>query len=80
MHLLWFLVVGLVAGWLAGTLTRGRGFGLVGDLLVGVLGAFVGGFIFRLFGLGAYGLIGSLICATVGAVVLLWLIRTLRKV
>ncbi len=80
MHLLWFLVVGILAGWLAGKLTRGSGFGLLGDLLVGVVGAFIGGFVFRLLGVGAYGLIGSVVCATLGAVILVWLIRALRKV
>ncbi len=79
MHLLWFLIVGVLAGWLAGKLTRGRGFGLLGDLLIGIVGAFIGGFVFRLLGLGAYGLLGSLICATVGAVILVVLIRALRK-
>ncbi len=78
MHWLWFLVIGVVAGWLAGKLTRGRGFGIVGDLVVGILGALVGGFIFRLVGVATFGFIGSLITATVGAVVLLWLIRRLR--
>ncbi len=80
MYLLWFLLIGVVAGWLAGQITRGHGFGLLGDLVVGVVGAFVGGFVFRLVGLGAYGLVGSLVCATVGAVVLLWLLRVLRRV
>ena len=78
MHWLWFLIIGAVAGWLAGKLTRGRGFGLVGDLVIGILGALVGGFLFGLLGVVSFGLIGSLVMATVGAVVLLWLIRRLR--
>ncbi len=78
MHLLWFLIIGIVAGWLAGKITRGHGFGLVGDLAVGILGALVGGFLFRLIGVVSFGLIGSLATATLGAVVLLWLIRRLR--
>jgi uncharacterized membrane protein YeaQ/YmgE (transglycosylase-associated protein family) len=78
MHWLWFLIIGAAAGWLSGRLTRGHGFGLVGDLVVGVLGAFIGGFLFRLLGIIFFGLVGSLVSATVGAVVLLWLIRLLR--
>ncbi len=78
MHWFWFLIIGVVAGWLAGKLTRGHGFGLVGDLAVGILGALVGGFIFRLIGVVSFGIIGSLVTATVGAVVLLWLVRRLR--
>jgi uncharacterized membrane protein YeaQ/YmgE (transglycosylase-associated protein family) len=67
-----------VAGWLAGKLTRARGFSLLGDLVVGIIGALIGGFIFRILGIVSYGMIGSFVAATVGAVVLLWLIRRLR--
>ena len=76
---IWFIVIGAVAGWLAGHLTRGRGFGLLGDFILGVIGALVGGFLFRLVGLAAYGLIGSLITATVGAVVLLAHVRLVKS-
>ncbi|MFI5142913.1 MAG: GlsB/YeaQ/YmgE family stress response membrane protein [Thermoanaerobaculales bacterium] len=76
---IWFIVIGAVAGWLAGTITRGRGFGLIGDFVIGVIGALVGGFLFRLVGLAAYSLIGSLITATVGAIVLLALVRLIKS-
>ncbi len=80
MELLWFLVVGLIAGWLAGVLVKGGGFGIVGDLAMGVLGAFLGGFLFRSLGIGAGGgLLGSIIVATVGAVVLILLLRLVRR-
>jgi uncharacterized membrane protein YeaQ/YmgE (transglycosylase-associated protein family) len=79
MHLLWFLVVGLVAGWLAGKLTKGSGFGVVGDIVIGVIGAFIGGFLFGLIGLSAGGTIGSIVMATVGAVVLVLVVRALKK-
>ena len=80
MSLLLFLVVGIVAGWLAGVLVQGGGFGLVGDLVVGVVGAFLGGFLFSTFGASAGGgLLGSIIVATVGAVVLLFLVRLVKR-
>lgn len=79
MHLLWFLLVGLIAGWLAGKLTKGSGYGVVGDIVIGVIGAFVGGFLFRLVGLSAGGTIGSIIVATIGAVVLVWVVKAIKK-
>jgi len=79
MRIVWFLLIGLVAGWLAGELTKGSGFGLFGNLVVGVLGALLGGFLFDVIGLAAYGLIARLIMALVGALVLLFLLRFIRK-
>jgi uncharacterized membrane protein YeaQ/YmgE (transglycosylase-associated protein family) len=77
--LILFLLIGLVAGWLASTLMKGRGLGLVGNLVVGVIGAFLGGFLFSVLGISAGGLVGLLITATVGAVVLLLLIRLIKS-
>jgi len=77
-QLIWFLLIGLIAGWLAGKIMRGSGFGLVGDLVVGVLGAFLGAWLFGLLGLTAWGLLGSILVALVGALVLLWVIRLLK--
>lgn len=74
-----FLIIGLLAGWIAGNLMKGGGFGLVGNLIVGVVGAFLGGFLFGLLGLSAGGLIGSLVTATVGAVTLLFMVGLFRK-
>ena len=79
MHLVWFLLVGLVAGWLAGKLTRGSGFGVLGDIIIGVIGAFVGGFLFRFVGISAGGTIGSIIVATIGAVVLVLIVRAVKR-
>ena len=76
---IWFLLIGLIAGWLAGQIMKGSGFGVVGDLIVGVIGALLGGFLFGLLGLAAVGLIGELITATVGAVVLLFLLHLAKK-
>ena len=77
--LIWFLLIGLVAGWLAGQLTKGGGFGIIGDLVVGVIGALLGGWLFGLLGITAGGLLGALITATVGAVVLVVLLRLIKK-
>lgn len=78
--LIWFLLIGLIAGWLAGKVMRGGGFGLVGDMIVGVIGALLGGWIFGKLGISAGGgLIGALIVAFVGAVVLLLLLRLIKR-
>ena len=75
---LWFLLIGLVAGWLAGRIMKGRGFGLVGNLIVGVIGALLGGFLFSLLGIKVVGLAGMLIAAVVGAIVLIWLLSLIK--
>jgi uncharacterized membrane protein YeaQ/YmgE (transglycosylase-associated protein family) len=76
MEFLWFILIGLAAGWLAGQLMKGGGFGIVGDIVVGVIGA-LSGFLFSTFAGG--GLIGSLIVATLGACVLLFLLRLIKR-
>jgi uncharacterized membrane protein YeaQ/YmgE (transglycosylase-associated protein family) len=75
MGILWFLLIGLCAGWLAGQIIKGNSFGLIGNLIVGVIGALIGGFLFGELGLSQGGLLGSLVAATVGAVILLLLLR-----
>ncbi len=76
--LLAWLIVGLVAGWLAGQFMKGGGYGLVGDIIVGIIGAFVGGFLFTILLPGSsVGLIGSIVVAFIGAVALIALIRAL---
>ena len=80
MEFLWFILIGLTAGWLAGQLMKGGGFGIVGDIVVGVIGALLGGFLFSLLGVSAGGgLIGSLIVATIGACVLIFLLRLIKR-
>jgi uncharacterized membrane protein YeaQ/YmgE (transglycosylase-associated protein family) len=80
MNFIWFLIVGIVAGWLAGVLVKGGGFGLVGDLVLGVIGAVLGGWLFSLFGAsGGGGLLGSICVATIGAVVLLTIVRLIKR-
>ncbi|MBV9493769.1 MAG: GlsB/YeaQ/YmgE family stress response membrane protein [Acidobacteria bacterium] len=78
--LIWFLLIGLIAGWLAGRVMRGGGYGVVGDMIIGIIGSLLGGWLFGLLGIGAGGgLIGALITAFVGAVVLIFLLRLIRR-
>ena len=80
MDFIWFILIGLAAGWLAGQLVKGGGFGVVGDIIVGVIGALLGGFLFSTFGVSTGGgLLGSLIVATIGAVVLLFGLRLIKS-
>jgi uncharacterized membrane protein YeaQ/YmgE (transglycosylase-associated protein family) len=80
MSLIWIILVGLIAGWLAGTLVKGGSFGLVGDIIVGVLGALIGQFLARQLGVSVGGgLLGSIAVATIGAVVLLFLLRLIKR-
>lgn len=74
------LIVGAVAGWLAGQIVKGYGYGLLGNVVVGVVGAFVAGLILPRLGLGGgAGILGALIHATIGAVILLVLIRLIKR-
>ncbi|MGQ3671134.1 GlsB/YeaQ/YmgE family stress response membrane protein [Xanthobacter sp. TB0136] len=78
MALIWTLIVGVVAGFLAGQIFRGSGFGIVGNVAVGVVGALIGGFLFgNVFVVG--GLIGRIICATIGAIILLFVISLVNR-
>jgi uncharacterized membrane protein YeaQ/YmgE (transglycosylase-associated protein family) len=77
--LIWFLLIGLIAGFLAGKVMRGGGYGVVGDMIVGVIGALIGGWLFGVLGIAAGGLIGSIITAFVGAVLLILLLRVIRR-
>jgi uncharacterized membrane protein YeaQ/YmgE (transglycosylase-associated protein family) len=71
----WWVVIGLVAGWVAGHLTRGRGFGCIVDIILGLIGAVLGGWIFTRLGIVTFGFFGSLAAATVGAVLLVAIAR-----
>ncbi len=80
MNIIYFLIIGALAGFLAGKILKGGGFGLVGNLVVGIIGAVVGGFLFGVLGIHVgNGLIGSLVTAVIGAVVLLWVISFFKK-
>jgi uncharacterized membrane protein YeaQ/YmgE (transglycosylase-associated protein family) len=80
MGLLAWIVVGLIAGWLAGLLMRGGGYGVVADIVLGMLGGMVGGWLFGILGFWpGGGLVGSILIAFVGAVVLIAVTRVLRR-
>lgn len=80
MQFVWFVLIGLAAGWLAGQIMKGGGFGVLGDIIVGVIGALLGGYLFSALGLfPGGGLFGSLVVATVGAIILLFLIRLIKR-
>jgi uncharacterized membrane protein YeaQ/YmgE (transglycosylase-associated protein family) len=78
--LIWWIVVGLIAGWLAGKVMKGGGYGVLADIVLGILGAILGGWLFGLLNISiGGGLIGSILVAFVGAVVLVWITRLLKK-
>jgi uncharacterized membrane protein YeaQ/YmgE (transglycosylase-associated protein family) len=77
---LWFILIGLIAGWLAGVLVKGGGFGVFGDIAVGVLGALLGGWLFRQLGISAGGgLAGAILVSTLGAIILIVVLRMIRR-
>jgi uncharacterized membrane protein YeaQ/YmgE (transglycosylase-associated protein family) len=80
MGFIWMILIGLVAGWLAGQVMKGGGYGVIGDIIVGILGALLGGWLFGMLGGGlGGGLIGSLIVAFIGACILIFLVRLIKR-
>lgn len=80
MDFLWFILIGLIAGTLAGVIMKGGGYGIVGDIILGVLGSVLGGWLFQEFGVSVGGgLVANLVVATVGAVVLILILRLLKR-
>ncbi len=74
MDILWFLIVGAIAGWLAGLIWKGHGFGLFGNIIVGIIGALIGGFFFRAHGLGS-----AILISVVGAMIFLFVVGLIRR-
>ncbi|HVB72929.1 MAG TPA: GlsB/YeaQ/YmgE family stress response membrane protein [Ktedonobacteraceae bacterium] len=76
---IWWLVVGLIAGFLASVVMRGGGYGIVGDIIIGIVGAFLGGFLASLLGIGAGGFVGTIIIAFIGACILIAILRMVSR-
>ncbi len=74
-----FLLIGAIAGWLAGKLMKGGGFGLLKNIVLGIIGAFIGGFVFSAVGITAGGLLGAIVISTVGAAIVLFVADLFRK-
>jgi uncharacterized membrane protein YeaQ/YmgE (transglycosylase-associated protein family) len=79
MSLLWFLLIGLIAGWLAGIIMKGSGYGVIGDIIIGILGALIGGHVLGWLGIATYGLLGSLLAALLGAIILIFIVRLIKR-
>ncbi len=74
-NVLTWVIVGVIAGWLAGLVMKGGGYGLVGDVIVGLIGAIIGGFLFGLLGVGYGGLPSNIVVAFLGACILIAVVR-----
>jgi uncharacterized membrane protein YeaQ/YmgE (transglycosylase-associated protein family) len=79
MNILIWIVSGIIAGWLAGLIVRGRGFGLIGDLIIGLLGGLIGGWLAGLLGIQASSWLAQILVAAMGGVVLVAIIRLIRR-
>ena len=79
MDVIWFILIGLLAGFMAGLIMHGKGFGFLANLLTGVLGGVLGGLMLDWLGIAAKSFVGNLICATIGALVLLFILSLLKK-
>ena len=80
MEFFWMILIGMIAGWLAGQFMTGKGFGVVGDIITGMIGALIGGLLYQKAGLLAgSSLVGGLIVATTGAIVFLYGVRVFKK-
>ncbi|MDF2572874.1 MAG: Transglycosylase associated protein [Sporomusa sp.] len=73
--MLWSLITGAISGWVAGKIMRGHGFGLFVNIIVGVIGAYIGGLVLSLIGFNHYGIIGQIITSIIGASILLWFVQ-----
>ena len=79
MGIIYFLLIGALAGWIAGLITKGKGYGLWANMFIGCVGAILGGYIFDLLDISAYGFLGSLVTALIGALILIWFFSLFKK-
>lgn len=79
MNLIWYILIGMLAGYLAGKIMRGGGFGLLTNLLLGIVGGVLGGWVFSLLGFQTTSIIGNLTTSTVGAILLLWIASFFKR-
>ncbi|HKI45192.1 MAG TPA: GlsB/YeaQ/YmgE family stress response membrane protein [Balneolales bacterium] len=79
MSIIAFLIIGLLAGWIAGKIMKGEGFGMIGNLVVGIIGALVGGFVFSFVGLHTFSFIGRLVTSVVGAIIFLYVLQLIKR-
>ena len=77
--IIWWIVVGLLAGWAAGKIMKGGGYGVITDILLGIVGGIVGGRLVSLLGFGTGGFIWSILVAILGAVILIWITRLIKR-
>src|SRR2546423_11381112 len=77
--IIWWIVVGLIAGWAAGKIMKGGGYGVIADIALGIVGAVIGGWVVGLVGFGGGGLLWTILVAILGAVILIWITRLIKK-
>lgn len=75
---LWWIIIGIAAGWIAGQVMKGSGYGLLGDLIIGAIGGWIGGYVFGLLNIKSSGIWGALITAVIGAILLIAVVRAIR--
>lgn len=79
MSLISFLIIGLLAGWIASHLMEGKGYGLLGDIIIGIVGAFIGGYIFQWLGVTFGGFFGNIAISAIGAIIFLFIVNLIKK-
>lgn len=79
MNIIIWIVSGIIAGWLAGLIVKGSGFGIIGDFIIGLIGGLLGGWVFGFLGVSATNWVGQVLVAAVGGILLVLIIRMIRR-